>query len=125
MEECRELRARSCPHGLPCGQVVATGAGKLPAKTGDPYRRPESSAGTERSSDARVLRRDLARAVNVRARSVAFPSDSMGVYEWDAAEVARIAVAAVGVSPHLGELDLVGFIPFSPASHEGFIAALR
>jgi O-acetyl-ADP-ribose deacetylase (regulator of RNase III) len=62
--------------------------------------------------------------VNVRARSVEFPSDSVGVYEWDAAEVARIAVAAVGVSPHLGELDLVGFILFSPATHEGFIAAL-
>jgi O-acetyl-ADP-ribose deacetylase (regulator of RNase III) len=55
---------------------------------------------------------------------VAFPSVSVGVYEWDAAEVARIAVAAVGVSPHLGELDLVGFILFSPATHEGFIAAL-
>ena len=63
-------------------------------------------------------------AVLVGARSVALPAVSAGAYGWDPAEVAHIAVAAVRGSPHLGELDLVRFVPFSRASHEAFIAAL-
>jgi O-acetyl-ADP-ribose deacetylase (regulator of RNase III) len=55
---------------------------------------------------------------------VAFPAISAGVYGWDAAEVARIAVAAVRVSPHLVELDLVRFVLFGPATHQAFVAAL-
>jgi O-acetyl-ADP-ribose deacetylase (regulator of RNase III) len=55
---------------------------------------------------------------------VAFPAVSAGVYGWDAAEVARIAVATVHASPHLGELDLVRFVLFGPATHEAFINAL-
>ena len=32
LEECRRLRATSLPDGLPVGQAVATGAGRLPAR---------------------------------------------------------------------------------------------
>jgi len=64
-------------------------------------------------------------AVLVGARSVALPAVSAGAYGWDPAEVAHIAVAAVRGSPHLGELDLVRFVLFSPATHEEFVAALR
>jgi len=32
LAECRRLRADTCPHGLPVGQAVATGAGRLPAR---------------------------------------------------------------------------------------------
>jgi O-acetyl-ADP-ribose deacetylase (regulator of RNase III) len=59
-----------------------------------------------------------------RGCSVAFPAVSAGVYGWDAAEVARIAVATVRASPHLDGLDLVRFVLFSPATHEAFINAL-
>jgi O-acetyl-ADP-ribose deacetylase (regulator of RNase III) len=56
---------------------------------------------------------------------VAFPAVSAGVYGWDPAEVARIAIAAVRASPHLAELDLVRFVLFSPATHEAFDRALE
>jgi O-acetyl-ADP-ribose deacetylase (regulator of RNase III) len=55
---------------------------------------------------------------------VAFPAVSAGIYGWDAAEVARIAIEAVRGSAHLSELDLVRFVLFSPATHEAFVAAL-
>jgi O-acetyl-ADP-ribose deacetylase (regulator of RNase III) len=62
--------------------------------------------------------------VRVGARSVAFPAVSAGIYGWDAAEVARIAVATVRASPHLASLDLVRFVLFSVATHGKFVRAL-
>jgi len=52
------------------------------------------------------------------------PTVSAGVYGSEAADVARIAVAAVRGSPHLGELDLVRIVLSSPATHEAFVTAL-
>jgi O-acetyl-ADP-ribose deacetylase (regulator of RNase III) len=92
---------------------------------GDPHRRLESSLGTDGSSSARVLLRDpLGEAAKVGARSVAFPAVSAGVYGSQAADVARIAVAAVRGSPDLGELDPARFVLFNPATHEAFVTAM-
>jgi len=55
---------------------------------------------------------------------VAFPAVSAGVYGWDAAEVARTAIATIRASPHLGQLDLVRFVLFGPATHKVFFDAL-
>jgi O-acetyl-ADP-ribose deacetylase (regulator of RNase III) len=66
----------------------------------------------------------LRQAAHVGARSLAFPAVSAGVYGWDASKVAQIAVAAVRGSSHLGELDLVRFVLFSPATAEAFLTAL-
>jgi O-acetyl-ADP-ribose deacetylase (regulator of RNase III) len=86
---------------------------------------PNRHAGqTDPALLASCFQTSLREAVKVRARSVAFPAVSAGVYGWEPAEVARIAVAAVRGSPHLDELDLVRFVLFSPATHEAFIAAL-
>jgi len=63
-------------------------------------------------------------AVEVGARSLAFPAVSAGVYGWDAAEVARIALTAVRESAHLAELDLVRFVLFSATTHAAFIAEM-
>jgi O-acetyl-ADP-ribose deacetylase (regulator of RNase III) len=32
LDECRDLRRTTYPHGLPVGEAVATGAGNLPAR---------------------------------------------------------------------------------------------
>ena len=56
---------------------------------------------------------------------MALPAASAGAYGWDPAEVAHIAVAAVRGSPHLGVLELVRFVLFSPATRQEFVAALR
>jgi O-acetyl-ADP-ribose deacetylase (regulator of RNase III) len=122
---CREVRDTSFPRGLPVGQAVATRAGDLPARWVIHTVGPNRHAG---QSDPAVLascfEASLREAVRVGARSVAFPAVSAGVYGWDAAEVARIAVATVRASPHLGELDLVRFVLFGPATYKAFIAAL-
>jgi len=125
LEECRELRRTAYPQGLPVGEAVATGAGDLPARWVIHTVGPNRYAGeTDPAQLASCFEASLREAVNVGARSVAFPAVSAGVYGWDADEVARIAVATVRGSSHLRELDLVRFVLFSPATHDAFIAAL-
>ena len=125
LEECRKLRRTTYPHGLPVGQAVATGAGNLPARWVIHTVGPNRHAGqTDPALLASCFETSLKEAVKVGARSVAFPAISAGVFGWDTGEVARIAVAAVRGSHHLGELDLVRFVLFSLATHEAFVAEL-
>jgi O-acetyl-ADP-ribose deacetylase len=126
LAECRELRHTAYPHGLPVGEAVATGAGDLPARWVIHTVGPNRHAGqTDPALLASCFGSSLREAVRVGARSVAFPAISAGVYGWDATEVARIAVAAVSASPHLGELDLVRFVLFGPATLNAFEMALE
>ena len=125
LAECRELRRTTYLDGLPVGEAVATGAGDLPARWVIHTVGPNRHAGqTDPALLASCFEASLREAVRVGARSVAFPAISAGVYGWDSAEVARIAVAAVRTSPQLAELDLVRFVLFSPATYQGFIDAL-
>jgi O-acetyl-ADP-ribose deacetylase (regulator of RNase III) len=125
LEECRELRRTAYPNGLPAGQSVATGAGNLPAKWVIHTVGPNRHVGqTDPALLTSCFETSLRQAAHVGARSVAFPAVSAGVYGWDASEVAHIAVAAVRGSSHLGELDLVRFVLFSPATREAFLTAL-
>ena len=125
LEECRELRRTAYPHGLPVGHAVATGAGELPARWVIHTVGPNRHAGqTDPALLASCFETSLAEAVRVGARSVSFPAISAGIYGWDSADVARIAIAAVRASPHLGELDLVRFVLFSAPTLDAFEAAL-
>ena len=125
LAECRELRRTAYSHDLPVGEAVATGAGDLPARWVIHTVGPNRRAGqTDPAQLASCFEASLREAVRVGARSVAFPAISAGVFGWEAADVARIAVAAVRGSPHLAELDLVRFVLFSPATHTAFEAAL-
>jgi O-acetyl-ADP-ribose deacetylase (regulator of RNase III) len=125
LEECRELRRTAYPQGLPVGLAVATGGADLPARWVIHTVGPNRHAGeTDPALLASCFESSLREAVKVGARSVAFPAVSAGIYGWDAAEVARIAVATVRASPHLGELDLVRFVLFSGPTHEAFVEAL-
>jgi O-acetyl-ADP-ribose deacetylase (regulator of RNase III) len=124
-EECREVRRTAYPHGLPVGEAVTTGAGDLPATWVIHTVGPNRHAGqTDPALLASCFETSLREAVNVGARSVAFPAISAGIFGWDPDEVARIAVATVRGSSHLRELDLVRFVLFSPATREAFSAAL-
>jgi len=126
LEECRELRATAYPRGLPVGQAVSTGAGDLPAKWVIHTVGPNRHAGqTDPALLASCFEESLREAVKVGARSVAFPAVSAGVYGWDAVEVARIAVATVRGSAHLGGLDLVRFVLFSRKTLRAFEVALE
>ena len=70
------------------------------------------------------LPRVATEAVRVGPRSVAFPAVSAGVYGWEGATVARVAVAAVRSAPELAHLDLVRFVLFSDRLLADFQAAL-
>lgn len=125
LAECRHLRQTSLPDGLPVGQAVATGAGDLPARWVIHTVGPNRHAGqTDPALLASCFRTSLAEAVRVGARSVAFPAVSAGIYGWDGAEVARIAVATVADAPERAELDLVRFVLFSDALLDAFAAEL-
>jgi O-acetyl-ADP-ribose deacetylase (regulator of RNase III) len=126
LAECRQLRIAPYPQGLPVGEAVVTGAGNLSARWVIHTVGPNRHVGqTDPAKLASCFENSLREAVRVGARSVAFPAIGAGVYGWEAAAVARIAIAAVRGSAHLAELDLVRFVLFSPATHEAFIAALR
>ncbi len=125
LQECQALRSAAYPHGLPVGEAVATGGGDLPATWVIHTVGPNRHAGqSDPAQLASCFESSLREAVKMGARSVAFPAVSAGVYGWDVTNVARIAVATVRQSPYLGELDLVRFVLFSPASLDAFSAAL-
>jgi len=125
LAECRERRDTAYPQGLPVGQAVATGAGNLAARWVIHTVGPNRHAGqTDPALLASCFESSLGEAAKVGARSLAFPAVSAGVYGWDAAEVAHIAIATVRESPHRSELDLVRFVLFGPATYELFLAEI-
>lgn len=116
---CRELRATTLPDGLPAGQAVATTAGKLPAQwvihtVGPVWSSREDRGHLLRSCHVESLRL----AVELGARTVAFPAISTGLYRWPLDDAARIAITTVTeVRP---DLDEVRFVVFSSAAYAAF-----
>lgn len=124
---CRELRRTALPDGLPVGDAVATGAGRLRARWVVHTVGPDAHAG---QTDPALLRSAFARSLDVAAevgaRTVAFPAVSAGVYGWAPATVAEVAVAAVRgwAAEHPDAIDLVRFVLFSPGVLVAFEDAL-
>jgi len=127
LAECRELRRTALPDGLPVGDAVATGGGRLRARWVVHTVGPDAHAG---QTDPALLRsaftRSLDVAAEVGARTVAFPAVSAGVYGWAPATVAEVAVAAVRgwAAAHPDAVDLVRFVLFSPGVLAAFEDAL-
>ncbi|MBK7722179.1 MAG: O-acetyl-ADP-ribose deacetylase [Austwickia sp.] len=121
---CRELRQTRWPDGLPTGEATATQAYNLPCRWVIHTVGPNRHTG---QTDPALLRscfvRSLEVAADLGATSVAFPAISAGVYGWDAAEVARVAVDAVRTSCPDG-IELVRFVLFSQDMLGVFQAAL-
>ena len=132
LEACRALRNTTHRGGLDVGDAVATTAGDLPARWVIHTVGPNRHRGqTDPALLASCFTRSLEVAREVGARSIAFPAVSAGVYGWDPAEVARIAVEAVRASlagePGAGAdegIELVRFVLFSRATLATFEAAL-
>ncbi len=127
LAECRQLRAERYPDGLPVGQAVATKAGRLPCRWVIHTVGPNRHAGqTDPALLASCFRTSLDVAVELGATSVAFPAVSGGVYGWDMAEVAQIAVSSVRAHSAVeqGALELVRFVLFGAPAQATFAAAL-
>lgn len=100
LAECRALRASRYGDGLPAGEAVATTAGDLPARWVIHTVGPVWSATEDRSATLRsCYRTALAVAVDLGARSVAFPLISAGVYAWPTDDAVAQALAALRDSP--------------------------
>lgn len=128
LQECRRIRRTTHPDGLPVGDAVATSAGDLPAcwvvHTVGPNRHRGQ---TDPALLASCFTASLRLAASLGAESVAFPAISAGAYGWDVRDVARIAVAAVRGAAADGTaagVELVRFVPFSPAAAAAFEAEL-
>lgn len=126
---CRRLRASSHPKGLPTGSAVATTAGILPATwvihTVGPKRWEHPDGG--RTLLARCHASCLAVADEVGAQSIAFPAISCGVYGWDPADAAPIALDSVRawlIAHPDSRLQRVRFVLFNDDAERAFAAAL-
>jgi O-acetyl-ADP-ribose deacetylase (regulator of RNase III) len=129
LAECRELRRTRLPAGLPVGDAVATGAGRLPCRWVIHTVGPNAHAGqTDPALLASCFTRSLDVAAELGAQSIAFPAVSAGVYGWDVRDVARIAITAVrtwGLAHADATLDVVRFVLFSDAALAAFDEAAR
>ncbi|PBC79031.1 O-acetyl-ADP-ribose deacetylase (regulator of RNase III) [Streptomyces sp. TLI_235] len=118
LADCRRLRASHYGKGLPTGRAVSTTAGRLPARWVVHTVGPVFVA-EERSVRAGLLascyRESLGLAVDLGARSVAFPAISAGIYGWPLEDAARIALTTVAdevAGGRAGEVAEVRFVLF-------------
>lgn len=127
LEECKALRAEQLPDGLPAGQAVATTAGELPARwvihtVGPTYAKTIDKSETLAS----CYRQSLRTAIEIGARTVAFPAISAGVYGWPMDDAARIAVeTSEAMRAEVGQqIDEIVFVPFGETAEQAFRSAI-
>ena len=127
LEECRLIRQRRWPDGLPPGKAVITTGGRLKAKhvihTVGPIWR--GGAGGEREVLSSCYRNSLEMAREKRLASVAFPSISTGASGYPIEEASRTALGAVrdDVEKHGAPAEVV-FVLFSEGDLETYLRAL-
>jgi len=126
LEECRKLRATRFPDGLPTGQAVETGAGRLPARwvihTVGPVWHGGSSG--EPAALASCYQSSLRLAARLGAASIAFPAISTGIYGYPRHLAAGVVWEAL--SRYCAQNEAPGsilLIFFSPEDARVFLSA--
>ena len=99
LEECKKIREAEYPDGLPTGEAVITGAGRLPSRyvihtVGPIYGRHN---GQEAELLAACYTNCLKLAVENNVKTLAFPSISTGAFGYLKNEAAKIASMAVNL----------------------------
>ena len=101
LAECRRIRAADLPDGLPTGQAVATGAGKLAARyvihTVGPVWHGGSSGEPELLASCYRTSLELAASLGDAepVQTVAFPAISTGVFGYPKDAAARVAYQSI------------------------------
>jgi O-acetyl-ADP-ribose deacetylase len=124
LKQCKEIRAREYPEGLPTGEAVITSAGRMPAKhvihtVGPVYGRGGSDKAALLAS---CYRNCLRLAVEHELKTIAFPAVSTGVYGYPLSEAAKVSSQAI--EEFLGSntsLDQVRLVFFSPIDADVFL----
>ena len=128
LDECKEIRRSRHPDGLPTGEAVITGAGRLavdyvvhtvgPVWNGGGSGEPELLRSAYRNS--------MLLAAQHGVREMAFPAISTGVYGYPPALAAREALAAVEHALAGRPLpERVHLLFFSAADQATFLDAIR
>jgi len=116
LEECKRLRAREWPGGLPTGKAAVTTGGNLKAKYVIHTVGPIWRGGNRKEPEllAEAYRNSLKLAVSKRVKTVAFPSISTGAYGYPIEKASRTALATVkDFLEKEDNLDTVVFVLFS------------
>jgi O-acetyl-ADP-ribose deacetylase (regulator of RNase III) len=128
LEECKRIRRSAWPDGLPTGEAVISGGGRLKAKhvihtVGPRWREGD---GSQANLLASCYRNSLKLAKKNGLKSVAFPSISTGAYGYPMAEASRIALNAVkGFLEREGGLAEVRFVLFTDYDLDVYLRALE
>ncbi len=124
LEDCRRIRATRYRDGLPPGQAVETGAGRLPARWVIHTVGPVWHGGThgEEKTLGDCYRNSLELAATLGARSVAFPAISTGIYGYPREKAARVAWQEISrfLASH-PEPRTVTLVFFSPDDERVFL----
>ncbi len=116
LEECKRLRAREWPKGLPTGKAAVTSGGNLKAKYVIHTVGPIWHGGKHKEPEllAEAYRNSLKAAISKRLKTIAFPSISTGAYGYPIEKASRIALATVkDFLEKEDNLDKVTFVLFS------------
>ena len=127
LAQCRELRARRYPGGLPVGEAAVTGAGRLACHYVIHTVGPVWHGGNhgEAAKLALCYRRSLEEAARLGLRSVAFPAISTGVYGYPKENAARVASNTVREFLEENRLpENVTFVFFNSADAGLFLQAV-
>ena len=119
LEECRTLG------GCPTGEARVTGGYRLPARWVIHTVGPVWRGGRQNEDGllASCYRSSLAAAIQVGARTVAFPAISTGLYAFPIDRAAGIAVEEVTRDLDAGaSIDTVTFVAFDEANHAAYAA---
>jgi O-acetyl-ADP-ribose deacetylase (regulator of RNase III) len=124
LAECKELRAKDWPDGLPTGKAAVTTGGNLAARwvihvVGPVYAKSENRSHLLESCYREALRC----ADEIGARSLALPAVSAGIYGWPMDDAARIAVTTVRST--VSELEHARFVLFSQDAYDAFGEAMK
>jgi len=116
LEECKRLRAREWPKGLPTGKAAMTTGGNLKTRYVIHTVGPIWRGGNQKEPEllAEAYLNSLKLAASKKLKTVAFPSISTGAYGYPIEKASRIALATVkNFLEREDKLDKVVFVLFS------------
>ena len=128
LQECKQIRQRVWPSGLPAGKAVITTGGSLKARHVIHTVGPVWSGGGRGEAEAlaECYHSSLRIAVQEGLKSVAFPSISTGAYGYPIREASRVALKAVkSYAVSVGAPAEVTFVLFGENDFKEYVEALE
>lgn len=97
LEECREIRNKEYPNGLPTGEAVITTAGNMPSEYVIHTVGPVWHGGNNGEDEllGKCYINSLKIAVEYNCRSIAFPNISTGIYGFPVKRAIRIVLKTI------------------------------